>query len=185
MTPFPAWPGAFDARGYAVASLVQAFDAQGYAVSPLRPEHSEAASVNARKRFAFSPRHSFLRCPIVRSVDDFLSCRFSLATSATFACPVQCCVRFAHPAFRNRTSAGDVWHTKRDVSVLLLSSGKLIRGRYFSRADVPAPQERVSRSGAQQSMRKERQVHGLSYPRRVGQRLLFSVLRFCCRRGAG
>ena len=55
MTPFPAWPGAFDARGYAVASLVQAFDAQGYAVSPLRPEHSEAASVNARKRFAFSP----------------------------------------------------------------------------------------------------------------------------------
>ena len=131
MTPFPAWPGAFDARGNAVASLVQAFGAQGYAVSSLRPEQSEAASVNARKRFAFSPRHSFLSCPIVRSVDDFLSCRFSLATSATFACPVQCCVRFAHPAFRNRTSAGDVWHTKRDVPVLLLSSGKLIKGRYF------------------------------------------------------
>ena len=80
LTPFPAWPGAFDARDFAVASLVQAFGAQGYAVSLLRPEHSEAASVNARKRFAFSPRHSFLRCPIVRSVDDFPSCRFSLTT---------------------------------------------------------------------------------------------------------
>ena len=61
----------------------------------------------------------------------------------------------------------------RDVSVLLLSSGKLIRDRYFLWADVPAPQERVSRSGAQQPMRKKRQVHGLSYPRRIGQRLLF------------
>ena len=58
--------------------------------------------------------------------DDFLSYRFSWPTKAAFACLVQCSVRIAHPAVRNRTSAGNVWHTQRDLSVLSLPSGRLI-----------------------------------------------------------
>ena len=50
--------------------------------------------------------------------DDFLSYRFSWPTKAPFASLVQCSVRIAHPAVRNRTSAGTVWRTQRDLSVL-------------------------------------------------------------------
>ena len=45
----------------------------------------------------------------------------------------------------------------------------------FLPPNIPTPPERVSRGRAQQSMRKERELHGLSYPRRIGQRLCFLV----------
>ena len=63
--------------------------------------------------------------------NDFLAYRFSLPTKAAFACRVQCSVRSAHPAVRNRTSAGNVWHTQRDLSVPSLSSGRLIGKLHF------------------------------------------------------
>ena len=47
--------------------------------------------------------------------DDFLSHRFSWPTKAAFACRVQCSVRIAHPAVRNRTSAGNIWHSQRPL----------------------------------------------------------------------
>ena len=115
--------------------------------------------------------------------DDFLSYRFSWPTKAAFACLVQCSVRIAHPAVRNRTSAGNVWHTQRDLSVLSLSSGKLIGKLHFLPPNVPTPPDHVSRGRAQQSMRKERKVHGLSYPKRIGQRFVFLDFTICCRRG--
>jgi len=84
-------------------------------------------------------------------------------------------VRIAHPAVRNRTSAGNVWHTQRDLSVLSLSSGRLIGKLHFLPPNVPTPPERVSRGRAQQSMRKERKIHGLSYPKSIGRRFVFWV----------
>ena len=87
--------------------------------------------------------------------DDFLSYRFSLPTDAAFACLVQCFVRIAHPAVRNTTSAGNVWHTQRDFAVLSLSSGKLIGQLYFLPPNIPTPPERTSRDRAQQPVRKE------------------------------
>ena len=107
--------------------------------------------------------------------DYFLSYRFSLPTDAAFACPVQCFVRIAHPAVRNRTSAGNVWHTQRDLAVLSLSSGKLIGKLYFLSPNIPTPPERVSRSRAQQSVRDERKIHGLSYPTGIGRRFVFWI----------
>ena len=61
------------------------------------------------------------------------------------------------------------------ISVLPLSSGKLIRKLYFLPPNVPTPPDHVSRGRAQQSMRKERKIHGLSYPKRIGQRFVFWV----------
>ena len=107
--------------------------------------------------------------------DEFLSYRFSWPTKPAFACLVQCSVRIAHPAVRNRTSAGNVWHTQRDLSVLFLSSGKLIGKLHFLPPNVPTPPERVSRGRAQQSLRKERKIHGLSYQKRIRQRFAFWV----------
>ena len=107
--------------------------------------------------------------------DDVLSYRFSLPTNAAFACLVQCSVRIAHPAVRNRTSAGNVWHTQRDFAVLSPSSGKLIGKLHFLPPSIPTPPERVSRGRAQQPMRKERKIHGLSYSKRTGQRFVFGV----------
>ena len=107
--------------------------------------------------------------------DDFLSYRFSWPTKAALACLVQCSVRIAHPAVWNRTSAGNVWRTQRDFSVLSLSSGRLIGKLHFLPPNVPTPPERVSRGRAQQSMRKERKVHGLPYPKRIGWRFVFWV----------
>ena len=116
-------------------------------------------------------------CAVLSSeaYDDVLSYRFSLPTNAAFACLVQCSVRIAHPAVRSRTSAGNIWHTQRDLAVLSLSNGKLIGKLHFLPPNIPTPPERVSRGRAQQSMRKERELHGLSYPRRIGQRLCFLV----------
>ena len=53
LTLFPAWPGAFDARGYAVVSAMQPFGARDYAYFLLMPERWEAAWASVRKRFAF------------------------------------------------------------------------------------------------------------------------------------
>ena len=105
--------------------------------------------------------------------DDFLSCRFSFPIDAAFACLVQCFVRIAHPAVRNRTSAGNVWHTQRDLAVLSLSSGKLIEKLYFLPPNIPTLPERVPRGRAQQFMRKEGELHGLSYPKRIGRGCFF------------
>ena len=107
--------------------------------------------------------------------DDFLSYRFSWPTKAPFASLVQCSVRIAHPAVRNRTSAGNVWHTQRDLSVLSLSSGRLIGKLHFLPPNIPTPPERVPRGRAQQSMQTEPKMHGLSYPKRIGQRFVFWV----------
>ena len=107
--------------------------------------------------------------------DDVLSYRFSLPTNAAFACLVQCSVRIAHPAVRNRTSAGNVWHTQRDLSVLSLSSGRLIGNLHFLPPNIPTPPERVPRGRAQQSMQTEPKMHGLSYPKRIGQRFVLGV----------
>ena len=107
--------------------------------------------------------------------DDFLSYRFSWPTKAPFARLVQWSVRIAHPAVRNRTSAGNVWHTQRDLSVLSLSSGKLIGKLHFLPPNIPTPPERVPRGRAQQSMQTEPKMHGLSYPKRIGQRFVFWV----------
>ena len=106
---------------------------------------------------------------------DFLSYRFSLPTNAAFACLVQCSVRIAHPAVRNRTSTGNVWHTQRALAVLFLSRGKLIGKLHFLPPNIPTPPERVSRGRAQQPMREERELYGLSYPKRIGQRFVFWV----------
>ena len=107
--------------------------------------------------------------------DDFLSYRSSWPTKATFGCLAQSSVRIAHLAVRNRTSAGNVWHTQRDLSVLSLSSGELIGKLHFLPPNVPTPPDDVSRGRAQQSMRKERKIHGLSYPERIRQRFVFWV----------
>ena len=109
--------------------------------------------------------------------DDFLSYRFSWPTKAAFACLVQCSVRIAHPAVRNRTSAGNVWHTQRDLSVLSLSSGMLIGKLDFLPPNVPTPPDHVSRGRAQQSVRKERKIQGLSYTKRIGQRFVSWISR--------
>ena len=116
--------------------------------------------------------------------DDVLSYRFSLPTNAAFACLVQCSVRIAHPAVRNRTSAGNVWHTQRDLSVLSLSSGRLIWGIAFSAAQHsdaagtrPArPRTAVYADGAKNA----RSV--LSKKDRTALRFLGFTT--CCRRGA-
>ena len=115
--------------------------------------------------------------------DDFLSYRSSWPTKAAFACLVQCSVRIAHPAVRNRTSAGNVWHTQRAPSVLSLSSGKLIGKLHFLPPNVPTPPDHVSRGRAQQSMRHERKIHGLSYPKSIRQRFVFLDFTIRCRRG--
>ena len=125
--------------------------------------------------------------------DAFLSCRFSWPTKAAFACLVQCSVRIAHLAVRNRTSAGNVWHTQRDFPVLCLSSGRLIEKPHFLPPNVPTPPERVPRGRAQQPMQKEPKItvcpiqkglgsasffgfHNLLPPRRGHDRF------HCCRR---
>ena len=120
------------------------------------------------------PSHAVLSS---EAYDDFLSYRFSWPTKAAFACRVQCSVRTAHPAARNRTSAGNVWHSQRDLSVLSLSSGRLIGKLHFLPPNVPTPPERVLRGRAQQSMRKERQIRRLSYPKKIGQRFVFWISR--------
>ena len=109
--------------------------------------------------------------------DDSLSYHFSWPTKAALACLVECSVRIAHLAVRNRASAGNVWHTQRDLAVLSLSSGKLIGKSYCLPPSIPTPPERVWRGRAQPSMRKEGELHGLSYPKRIGQRSVFSVSR--------
>ena len=106
--------------------------------------------------------------------DDFLSYRFSWPTKAPFASLVQCSVRIAHPAVRNRTSAGNVWHTQRDLAVLSLSSGKLIGKLHFLPPNIPTPPERVSRGRAQQSLRKEPERHGLSCQKKERTAVVFS-----------
>ena len=115
--------------------------------------------------------------------DDFLSYRFSWPTKPAFACLVQCSVRIAHPAVRSRTSAGNVWHTQQDLSVLSLSSGMLIGKLHFLPPNVPTPPDHVSRGRAQQPMRKERKIHGLSYPKRIRRRFVFLDFTIRCRRG--
>ena len=123
------------------------------------------------------------RCPIVRSVWRFSALSLFMADDAAFACLVQCSARIAHLAVRNGTSAGNVWHTQRDFSVLSLPSGKLIGKLHFLPPNVPTPPARVSRGRAQQSMRKERKIHGLSYPKRIGRRFVFLDFTIRCRRG--
>ena len=105
--------------------------------------------------------------------DDFLSYRFSWPTKPAVACLVQCSVRIAHPAVRNRTSAGNVWHTQRDLSVLSLSNGTLIGKLHFLPPKIPTPPERVPRGRAQQSMQKEPKAHSQSHPKRIRQRFAF------------
>ena len=58
------------------------------------------------------------------------------------------------------------------ISVLSLSSGELIKKLYFLPPNVPTPPERVSRGRAQQSMRKERNIYGLSYPKGIRRRFV-------------
>ena len=116
--------------------------------------------------------------------DEFLPHRFSWPPKAAFACLVQCSVRIAHPAVRNRTSAGNVWHTQRDLSVLSLSGGRLIEKSHFLPPNIPTPPERVPRGRAQQSTQKEPKIHGLSYPKRKRQRFVLGVSQLVCRRGA-
>ena len=106
---------------------------------------------------------------------DCRSYHSSWPTKAAFACLVQCSVRIAHPAVRSRTSAGNVWHTQRDLSVLSLSNGTLIGKLHFLPPNIPTLPERVQRGRAQQPMQKEPKIHGLSYPKRVGQRFVFWV----------
>ena len=107
--------------------------------------------------------------------DDFLSYRFSWPTKSAFACRVQYSVRIAHPAVRNRASAGNVWHSQRDLPVLSLSSGRLTEKLHFQPPKVPTPPERVLRGRAQQSLRKERTIHRLSYPKRIRRRFVFWI----------
>ena len=56
-----------------------------------------------------------------------------------------------------------------------LSSGRLIGKLHFLPPNIPTPPIRVPRGRAQQSMQTEPKMHGLSYPKRIGQRFVFWV----------
>ena len=116
--------------------------------------------------------------------DDFLSYRFSSPTKAAFACLVQCSVRIAHPAVRNITSAGNVWHTQRDLSVLSLAHCRLIWEIIFSAAQhSDAAGTRPARPRT--AIYAEGAKHARAVPSKKDRRALhFFGFTTCCRRGA-
>ena len=106
--------------------------------------------------------------------DDFLSHRFSWPTKAAFACRVQCSVRIAHPAVRNRTSAGNIWHSQRPpcpISAQRQADREIARST-AQRSDTAGtrlarPRTAVYAEGAKNTPP--------SYPKRRGQRFVFWI----------